>query len=315
MEPDEEINRYKKILMRFFESKGYEVHLDIPISEDAPWRPHLFVKDEDKMIIDILDLEHLPELQFKKYVGIFNLFPEIKAYVVLIGDMNYSPQVIADCNRYGIGIFLVINDRPKEILQPKQRDAKKLMEKDQFVIEPGRPFGNVLTLKRCFRRCRNYLYWFENNLPISVFETLRDNVEETNLTGISQIKLLRSVDDKLNENYRRNFKAFRDEMVSFEIEAEMRVICDRKISAMVHGRYIYSQDDAGNEFKIQIPPLNSLRSDQWDSIFTDIKGVPPFDEYWSKGIDIMEGWNIIQVAVEKHIEYKINEARRILGQF
>jgi len=314
MEPDEQINRHKLLCKRYFESKGMEVHIDIPISEQIRWRPHLYIKDGKQLIIDILDLEKLPTLQLKKYVTIRNALEAVDVYILLIGDASYLPEVVSDCYKYGIGIFVITNGQPREVLPATFTDVERLSTIDQIAIEPGKPYGNVLALRKCLKRCKKYIRWFERNMPISVFEVLYENVENQNITGLDQIQLLRCIDDKMNEPYRNEFKAFRDEVALFEIGSELRVICDRAVSLQIHGRFIYSEDESHNETKIQLPPLNSLRGNQWDTIFTNVERIPPFEIFWAQGIDIIQGWDTVKKAVEEYLKHKKDEAKRLLQE-
>lgn len=173
---------------------------------------------------------------------------------------------------------------------------------------PGTPFGNVQSLRKCLRRFRIYVKWLETNMPKKSLEVLYDGIRDGDLKNIESISLLRGVDDKLTASFRDGFKDFRDEVFSSNIEAEMRVTIDRNVTRKIHGRYMYSVDDKGNEIRIQPPPFNSLRADQWDTIYTDVKVIPSFDEYWNKGNDVLEDWTLIEAAVAKHLQFKAEEA-------
>jgi hypothetical protein len=306
MEPDEAINRYKTILKRHFTDQGLEVHVDIPISDDIRWRPHLFVKNSQQIILDIVDTELIHGLQLRKYAEVMNAFPNMRIYVVMIGEMHYAPDFVAKCAEYKLGIFVVGNGQPKEILPFGVRDIEGLVQTDQIAIIPDTPFGNVLSLRKCLRKCREHVYWFENNLPRDSLEVLYDSIAKGDL-NVKSVKLLRGLDDKITSFYRDDFKHFQNEMVSHDIDSEMRVILDRRIMRQIHGRYLYSIDEKGRELLIQLPPLNSLKGNQWDSIFTKVKTVPPFDAFWEKGKDMLKDWSEIDQAVKEHLKHKMEE--------
>jgi len=307
MELDERINRYKDMLARHFQAQGLEVHLDISVSDAVRWRPHLFVKDDLKMICDIVETETISDLQLRKYAEVMNTLSDIHVYVVMIGEMEYEPEFISSCVRYGIGILVVKDESPREILKSRSREIEGLAQVDQIAIIPSAPFGNAMNLRRCFRKCKKYLHWLENNLPRSALELIYDNVREKNLEDLDSVKLLRGLDDKLTKHFREDFESFQDEMLSQGTEAEMRVILDRDIMSTIHGRYLYSVDEDGKEIRIQLPPVNSLRGNAWDSIFTDVKIVPPFESYWEKGKDVMKDWPEIHEAVDRHLKHKMKE--------
>jgi hypothetical protein len=315
LEPDEpELSRFKRICQRHFETLGLEVHLDVPISDDVRWRPHLFAKNNDKIIVDIVEENTLPQIQLRKYGEVLNAVPQVRIYIVIIRTLKYLPEIFADCNQYGIGVYVITDDTLKEILSSKERNVENLSSEGQIAIRPGSSYGNVLSLRRCFRQFRSYLYWFERNLPRGSLELLYDNLSAGNLSNISEIKLLRGIDDKVSNAFKDDFDSFRDEVSeNYDIEAQMRIITDNRISNQIHGRYIYSTDASNNTIKLQVPPLNSLNGDQWDSIFTNVQTIPNFLEFWNQGIDFLSQWSAIETAVRRYRENKIAEARRLVG--
>jgi hypothetical protein len=311
VEPRDQLNRFKKICEKHFRSQGLEVHTDVAISDNVGWRPHLFVRNESKMVMDIVD-EELTELQLGKYVEILNNLPEISVSIVLVGTNSYLPEMFSECYKNGLGIYVIEEGLLKQVMQPKPRSVETLAGDGQIAIVPGASFGNMLSLKKCMRKFRKYLKWFEVNLPKGSLEVLYDGIKEGDLTGIESIKLLRGVDDKLAESYRSEFQDFREEVATLDIDAELRVILRRKITGGVHGRYMYSSDEQSREIKIQLPPLNSLRGDQWDTIFTSVKVIPSFDEYWAKGTDLLDDWSVVEKAVSDHLQQKAKHAEALL---
>lgn len=312
MKPIDAIERYKGVCGDYFIEKGLEVHVDVSISDEIRWRPHLFLRNKSKIIVEILDTERISELQLSKYVDIMNKLQNVSICVVLIPGTRYLPELFSDCNKYGLGVYVIKGNIPTQILPSRPREVTRLVEEDQLAIMPGSPFGNILSFKKCLRRFRVHVKWFETNLPKKSLEVLYDGIRDGDLKGIESINLLRGVDDKLTTSFRDAFKDFRREVFSSNIEAEMRVILDRTVTSKVHGRFLYSVDEKGTEIKIQLPPLNSLRGDQWDTIYTDVKVIPSFDEYWKKANDILDDWALIEGAVAKHLQFKVKEAKKLV---
>jgi hypothetical protein len=315
LEPDEEINVYKTICKTHYERQGFEVHVDVPVSSQVRWRPHLYVQNDSKIILDILDNDVIPEIQLQKYVDVMNELRDVKVYVVLVGNLDYLPELFPSCNRYGIGICVVKNSSVKEILQSRSREIEQLASNAQMAIIPGANYGNMLSLRKCFRTFRKHLLWLERNLPKQSIEILYEGVKDEDLNAISQIRLLRGVDDKLTKDYRDNFNNFRSDhkLAEHGIDAEMRVITDHELAGEIHGRYMYSVDEHDVEIRIQLPPLNSLKGAQWDNIFTDVKVIPPFVKYWNTAKNILTEWNAIEKAVTDHLKHKVEEAERSLA--
>jgi hypothetical protein len=315
LEPDEpELSRYKRICQRHFESLGLQVHLDVPISDDVRWRPHLFARNDTKIIADIIEEDTLPQIQLRKYTELLNVVPQVRIYIVIIHTLEYLPEIFADCNRHGVGVYVIRDDTLKEIVRSKARSIEDLASEGQIAIRPGSPYGNVLGLRRCLRQFRGYLYWIERNLPKGSLELLYDNLSDGNLSNISEIKLLRGVDDKISIAFREEFESFRDDVSeNYEIDAQMRIITDNRISSQIHGRYIYSIDIDSNPIKLQVPPLNSLNGDQWDSIFTNVQTIPNFLDFWNEAVDFLSQWSAVETAVRRYRENRIAEARRLIN--
>jgi len=177
-----------------------------------------------------------------------------------------------------------------------------LSDKGQIAVVFGRPYKNILALKKCLRMCRSHLHWFERNLPKKAFETVFEAIEEGYIRHVETIKFLRGIDDKVNESFRNEFLKFKQDVLSHDIESELRVICDSSIASRVHGRYIYTEDEENQPVFIKLPPLNSLRANQWDTILTDTSEIPPFPEFWDSGLDIQHAWNEIKRRLNEYLE-------------
>lgn len=89
---------------------------------------------------------------------------------------------------------------------------------------------------------------------------------------------------------RRLFKDLRDELKSADIRWELRVITDSVLKSSIHDRWIISKGRCFN-----VPSPDTIERGQ----FSEIKETtyrPPFEDWWSKSVDIIEGWNNIQKA-------------------
>lgn len=298
MEADK-VNESKAICKEFFDRQGLTVYFDTAISDEIKWRPHIFAKDHKKLILDILTQETLPDFYMKKYTEIRNLLSEIEIYLGLVGDLNYFPEVISECARNGLGIYK-INDNLKVLLEPRQPTIEALTDKSQMAVVFGRPYKNILALKKCLRKCRSHLYWFERNLPKKAFETVFEAIEDGDIQHVETIKFLRGIDDKIDASFRNEFLKFKEDILLHDIESELRIICDSRIANRVHGRYIYTEDEQNEPIFIKLPPLNSLKANQWDTILTDTSEIPPFQEFWDSGLDIQHSWNEIRPKLEEY---------------
>jgi hypothetical protein len=287
----QKIELLKDICTSVFTSKNFEVHKDIPISDNIRWRPHIYAKDDEEFILDILTTEGLPQSQIKKYTIIRNEFPDLKIYLAIVGDSPYSYSAIEQCHRFGIGIYIIERNTLKLLIPGKTPTIEQIRSEGDTVIAPNRPYGNILALKKCLRECNEYLHWWERNLPKKVLEVIYEAVNDGDIKDVEDIKLLRDYDQTIDEKYRTEVERLRGELVDHDINVEFRVICDKKSAASIHGRFIYTKDQ-----QFQLPPLNSLLANQWDNIFTKVK-IPPFEDYWKQGLDIISQWNGIQKSI------------------
>jgi hypothetical protein len=300
------VNEFKGICKKFLDGKGLTVHFDTAVSEEIKWRPHIFATDDQALILDILTQDRIPDFYIKKYIEISNALPETKIYVGLVGNLDYFPEVISDCHRNGFGVYKINNDL-KLLLEARQRTIEDLSDRGQIAVVFGKPYTNILALKKCLRKCRSFLYWFERNLPKTAFETTFQAVDDGDLQNIDTVRFLRGIDDKISDSFRDEFRSFKAELVSHDIESQCRIICDSRIANRVHGRYIYTQDTEGESLSIKLPPLNSLKANQWDTILTDVSEIPSFQEFWDHGLDIEESWNEIKRKVNEYLQRRAQE--------
>lgn len=302
------VNEYKQICGRFFKEKGLTVFFDTKISDSIRWRPHIFAKNDQMLILDILTQEIIPNLYLNKYVEARNVLPRLKVYLGIVGDLNYFFDVICVSSKYGFGLYK-IDSTLKPLLEASEPTIEGISETGQFAITSGRPYRNILSLKKCFRSCRTQLCWYERNLPKKALEVLFEAIEDGDIDGVESIKLLRAIDVELDNGYRDEFLKFRMELMAREISTELRVIIHHD-HAPVHGRYIYSFDQNGEVLLIKLPPLNSLKANQWDLILTDVREVPPFEELWDKGVDIKDSWSEIKQASETYLKRKATQLEK-----
>lgn len=285
--------------MSVFKKKDFEVHLDVPMSDDIRWRPHIYAKDDEEFILDVLTTEDLPQSQIGKYTEIRNEFPDLKIYLAVVGDSVYSYLgTIERCYRFGIGIYIIDQGTLKLLLPARTPTIEQIRSETDTVIAPNRPYGNILALKKCFRECKQYLYWWERNLPKKVFEIIYEAVKDGDIKGVENINLLRDFDQTVDEKYRAEVERLRGELVDYSMDIKLRVICNKKLAGSVHGRFIYTKNQ-----QFQLPPLNSLLANQWDNIFKRVK-IPPFEDYWKQGLDIISRWNDIQKSLRSESNAK-----------
>lgn len=139
------------------------------------------------------------------------------------------------------------------------------------VVEPERPYSNVLALREILRSCEGYIHWAEPHLQRKALEPLS---YEADAAKISVIKLL-SGEKAIDEATRKDFKRFAAEMTHRGIEAEWRTIPQHDMDW--HDRFILGRRQAWN-----VPPVNTLfKGDYSEASRTPTR--PPFSRWWQMG--------------------------------
>lgn len=142
------------------------------------------------------------------------------------------------------------------------------------VVEPERPYSNVLALREILRSCEGYIYWAEPHLPRRALEPLS---YEADAAQISEIRLL-SAERSMDDATRKDFKRFATEMAHRGIAAEWRVVSP--IHMHWHDRFILGRRQAWN-----VPPFNTLyKGDYSEASRTPTR--PPFDRWWADGVPL-----------------------------
>lgn len=142
------------------------------------------------------------------------------------------------------------------------------------VIEPERPYSNLLALREILRSCEGYIWWAEPHLPRKALEPLS---YEADAAKISEIKML-SGEQFMDDSTRKDFKRFAAEMANRGVVAEWRVVSapDRDW----HDRFILGRRQAWN-----VPPVNTLlKGDYSEASRTPTR--PPFGRWWEKGVPL-----------------------------
>jgi hypothetical protein len=139
------------------------------------------------------------------------------------------------------------------------------------VVEPERPYSNVLALREILRACEGFIHWAEPHLPAKALEPLSYEADGSKITEIKLLSGAKSMTDAT----RKDFKRFAAEMAHRGITAEWRVIEPSKVDW--HDRFILGRRQAWN-----VPPVNTLfKGDYSEASKTPTR--PPFDRWWNLG--------------------------------
>lgn len=139
------------------------------------------------------------------------------------------------------------------------------------VIEPERPYSNLVALRQILRGCEGYIWWAEPHLGRKALESL---ALEADVASITEIRLL-SGEKAVDATARSDFKRFRTEMSNRGIRSEWRVIPPQDVDW--HDRFILGRRQTWN-----VPPINTLhKGDYSEASRTPTR--PPFEKWWDLG--------------------------------
>jgi hypothetical protein len=152
-------------------------------------------------------------------------------------------------------------------------------------LSPETPYSNLRNLWDTIRSCNGFVHWFDKHFPPKGLEPLHD---ESDGSRIREVKILTGIQNHpVMERLNRDFREFRDELRIRKISSELRVICDKHLLNDIHDRWIISENVCYN-----IPPVNSMLKGQYSEL-KETAYRPPFIEWWSKAVDVLDEWSAI----------------------
>lgn len=169
-------------------------------------------------------------------------------------------------NNAGIVVWSTQKQTVRVIVEMPEPSAE--FEPVVRVIEPDRPYSNVMHLRQILRSCEDYIWWAEPHLPRKALESL---VLEADRAKIKDIRLVSSPKE-IDEATRKDWKRFRTEMAALGITAEWRTAPPGTLG--LHDRYIIGRREAWN-----LPPVNSLHKGDYAEAFKT-PNRPPFAGWW-----------------------------------
>jgi len=158
-------------------------------------------------------------------------------------------------------------------------------------LSPETPYSNVRNLKEILRNAESFVHWFDKHFSTKGLEPLHDEADGTKIT---EIKILSGITSgRVNKKLRDEFIRFSEEMKARQIQAELRIICNKEILNAIHDRWIISKNSVFN-----IPPVDTIFQGQFSEM-NKTDNQPPFEQWWSSGLDIITCWQEIVKHIKK----------------
>jgi hypothetical protein len=218
----------------------------------------------------------------EKYAGNEKEFQEVlKTH--LVNMSAYECMVNDDFEGFITERDKIIFQKIKELIvieEPIQRSG---------LISPNTPFSNKMMISKTIESCNDYIFWVDKFFHLEGLRLLMQSLESSK---VKSIKILTSI-DKADDNLRRSFKDFRDEMKNNQVMSELRVIADSKLKSSIHDRWLISKNNCFN-----IPSPDVVARGQYSEI-KSTQNRPPFDDWWDKSLNIIDDWDQIQNSRSK----------------
>lgn len=155
---------------------------------------------------------------------------------------------------------------------------------NETMLHPEREFENEMLVEETFKKCNDHIDWVDRYFRPKGLKWISRYLPKDK---VKHVRILTGK-DTVTEELRDLFKALRKQFSHDEIKCEMRVIVDKKLASKIHGRWLATKN---NCFTFQ--SVDTVARGSYDEI-RDGASVPPFDEWWSNSVDIIDDWNKIQ---------------------
>lgn len=225
-----------------------------------------FIKTENKLALEILQnsLSNYPPTQ-----AILQLLWGVKkptrdnALSILKnrGFWHYEDQspltsLLLIMNESGL-ITYSKRDRTVKILANPTDSTKPLPS--NVLIEPNKPYSNIVLLKRVLESCTGFIYWFDKHFQKDGLEIIWEIADANRMKEI-KILSLDLGDQNLSKKSRNYYKRLKTELANKGINLTWYVI-DSKMVKDVHDRWILGEKRGWN-----VPNINAILSGQSSEI-------------------------------------------------
>lgn len=210
-----------------------------------------------------------------------------------IANLLYIEGIISSKENINIGPFIGLLSKCKIISYNKKNGYIQILfnprsekQVNTSFLSPDTPYTNIRSFRNILEKCDGFIWWFDKQFSLKGFEPLSDIADGTK---INEIKMLMGKTSNVNEKMKNEFNRFKKEMEIRGIKIECRVIIDKTLFHDIHDRWIISENVTYN-----LPPINSIYKGQYSEIKIT-EQIPPFNNWWEKGLDIVEEWGKISI--------------------
>jgi hypothetical protein len=226
---------------------------------------------------------YIEDFVSEKYAGKEDRFIEILKTHLICGEAFHAMR--AD----DLGSFLA-NREHTIISKIGQHLGIEDLKHKPTLISPKTPFTNKKIFWDTLRLCEGHILWVDKYFSQAGLEIIAE--ASLNSDKTKEIRILMSA-DKVDNSFRKLFKALRDELGNKGISCELRVIMDSKTKGEIHDRWIIAENAV---FNVTSPDV--MARGQYSEI-KQTTNKPPFGEWWSSSKDIIRDWDQIEKNLVK----------------
>lgn len=185
----------------------------------------------------------------------------------------------------------------KEKFQPKSKSAEPVL------IDPKKPFTNVMEFKKTLSNCNEFLHWIDPYFSKKGLEIISEVLNE-NENQFKEIKILASATN-INSEFRDNFKRLQKELTSKSVTIEIRIL-HGQLKKDIHDRWIISKN-----IQYKLPSIDNVYRGQLSEI-SESKVKLSFDDWWEDSLDLVKDWTKVESEIKtigeiKNVSFKNSE--------
>jgi len=190
---------------------------------------------------------------------------------------------------YRIEIFSRVTIQGRIEIMPYVND-KLLSGRRTVSIDPQKPFEALNRFREILMGFEGDVWWVEKQCDRDCLQYLND-VQDTRVENI----MILTGSFHINENFKRDFKAFSYEMQMKGVTVELRVVVNGEDSKRMHDRYVFDSKSMytmppGNIITKTVSVINPVTPDYTQRQY--------FQKFWSRAIKL-DRWKEIQEGRNK----------------
>jgi len=161
---------------------------------------------------------------------------------------------------------------------------------ENILVTPNKPFSNLKLIKDLLSKANDEIMWVDKYFSGVGLNLISEVVSENETLKLNRIRIITS-SNKVDRNIRDSFKRLKEELNYRAINIEIRVIIDSELKNSLHDRWLIIDSLTYN-----IPSTDTLGAGQFSEI-TKTDSFIPFDDWWSKSLDLITDWNKIEQSI------------------